>query len=81
MERILLVYGMVFVVALAAVMLGLRSDGSLSQKWAKVRVRSEENRRKSIPERREEEFDPGSKVELLILGTILLLICLFLSKV
>ncbi len=81
MEHYLLFYGVVFAFALAALFLALRSDGSLSDKLAKVRVRIEENRHKGISQPQEEEFEPFRTLEILLLGAILLLICMLLSKV
>ena len=80
MERILLVYLLVLTIALAAVLNALRGDSFLSHKWARVRVRTGENRRKDFRERREEEFETNHSPELLILGAFLLFVYLLLSK-
>ncbi len=81
MEKILPAYGMIFALMLLAAFLALHNGGLLSQKWSKVRVRTSENERRRFPEPREEDFGPGHRLEWLILGAMLLLICMLLSKV
>ncbi len=81
MEKILPVYGMAAAVMLAAIFLALRSNGSLLHKWAKIRLRTDENRHKGFHEPHEEGFEPDHTLEWLILGAILLLLCMLLSKV
>ncbi len=66
---------------LAAIFLAMRSNGLLSHKLAKIRLRTDESRRKGFSDPREEEFEPGRRLEWLIIGAMLLLICLLLSRV
>ncbi len=79
MERILSVYIMVIAITFAVVLTALRGDGPLSQKWAKVRVRADENRGKGIPghprmqEPAEEEFNMGRVLALMLFGMMMLL--------
>ena len=68
-------------VASDSVFMAMLSNGSLSQKWAKVRIRSDERRHKGLPEPPEDEFEPGLTPEWLFLAIIFLLICMLLSKV
>ncbi len=82
MEKILPIYALIFTLLLAVtVYTAMRSDGSLSQKLSRVRVRIDEKRSRRMSDPPEEEFEPVRAVELLVLGTILLLICMLLSKV
>ncbi len=81
MEKILPLYGIAAVMMLAAIFLALHSNGLLSHRLAKIRLRTDEGRRKGFPDPREEEFEPGLRLEWLIIGVMLLLICMLLSKV
>ncbi len=81
MNQFFLVYGFILVMLLAMVLLAVRSNGALSQKLARVRVRIEENRRRNLPEPPEKDFDLVRLLELLVLSILLLLICMLLSKV
>lgn len=82
MEKILPIYALIFTLLLAVtVYTAMRSDGSVSQKLSRVRIRVDEKRSRRMTDPPEEEFEPVRAVELLVLGSILLLICMLLSKV
>ncbi len=82
MEKFLSVYLIIFALMLTAtVFLAMSSNGSLSQKWAKVRIRVDERRHKGLHEQPEDEFEPGLTPGWLFLAIIFLLICMLLSKV
>jgi hypothetical protein len=80
-ENFLSVYLIVFAIALtAAVLQAMRSNRSISQKWAKVRIRADEQRQKGLPDHPEEEYEPAFSLEWLFWGFIFLVICMLLSR-
>ncbi len=82
MEKFLPIYALVFTLLLAVmVYTAMRSDGSLSHKLSRIRVRVDEKRSRRMADPAEDEFGPTRAIELVVLGTILLLICMLLSKV
>ncbi len=81
MEKILPLYGITVLIMLAAIFLALLRNGPLSHKLAKIRLRTDESRRREFSEPRDEEFEPDHRLEWLIIGAMLLLIGLLLSKV
>ncbi len=81
MEKIVPLYGIAALMMLVAIFLALRSDGLFSHKLAKIRLRTVESRRRGFSEPREEAYEPGLRLEWLIIGAMLLLICMLLSKV
>jgi hypothetical protein len=73
MNQLLLLYGSMVVMVLFTALQTMRTDGTLSQRLARVRIRIEENRRKSLSEPPEEDLKPGRALELLALSILLLL--------
>jgi hypothetical protein len=79
MERFLLVQIIVigFILVFAFQLLA-RSDGNFSPKWAKIRVRVEEDSRRFEEPPEEEDFDPQGLYTWLILAVILFFFVLLL---
>lgn len=76
MENILMVYVTAFGIVISVLALyAVRGDETLSRKWSRVRVRSDENPRRQVPEP-EEEVDTHSPLQWLLLGGMFLLLIL-----
>lgn len=81
MEQVLLLYGAIFGAALAVTILILFSRGeSLPRKWAKIRVRMEDDPSGRMSKPQDDEFDPAVSRELLVIGAALLLLILLLEN-
>jgi hypothetical protein len=83
MEKILPVYIMlVAAITFVLVLTALRGDESLTRKWARERVRVDENRgkgmhdRSRISEPQEEEFNMGRALALMFFGMMMLILML-----
>jgi hypothetical protein len=77
MENVLLIYVTAFGIAASVLAIyAMRSDEARSRKWARVRVRVDENSNRQFPKPEDEEMETRSPLQWLLLGGMFLLILL-----
>lgn len=82
MEKVLLITTTMFAIALAfSAFFSAQNNESVSRKWAKVHVRTDDRERRQIEQPRENDFDSSPSLDWLIFGTAILLFFAVLSLV
>ena len=75
MEKFLVVYTLLGLIALALIVLyASRGDASSRSRWAKIRVRVNDHDRRRLPESTKDEWENQVALSWLILGAAILLL-------